>query len=327
MELIAFSNLPWDSCFPPEAAPPLGLEARTHVASILTVDPWLGPPLREQLEGESVGGSPTNVALTAAGLGLDTAVVGPVAGDVWGARVRRALEARGVPILELSPPPERQAQSLAFRETGGERRFLATIPELAAHTELPPIPWGTSGWVVASSYEFRSPVFGTLVRRAFREARAAGRRRAFDLAGPHAVRSGAAGIRALVGDGLELLLGGSDAFGALLGELEGEIPAARLRELAPIVVETRGPAGVRLVTVLGEERRPAPAGPVVDTTGAGDALLGGLIAALSAGSSPDAALDAGLVAAAACLRHSGAHIPAASFPALREAIRRGGGSV
>lgn len=288
--------------------------------------PWLEAPGRDRLEGEGVGGSPTNVALTFAGLGGRVRVVGPVARDPWGGRVRAALAAAGLALLELTPPPARQPHSLAFREPGGERRFLATFPELSPDTDLPAVDWSGPGWIVASSYEFRSPVFGALVSRAFAEARASGRRLAFDLADRHAISTHRPEIRALLAGGIDLLLGGSDALAALLGGEGAELPAEPLRRLGPLVLETRGADGVRLVTPDWDRWKPALPGPVVDTTGAGDALLGGVLAALSCGAAPEAALMCGIEVAAECLRHPGAGVPRARLEALRAGLSAVGGS-
>jgi sugar/nucleoside kinase (ribokinase family) len=321
-DLIALSNLPWDSYFPPEAAPPLGAEARTHVSGNEIVASWLTPAARVRLEAEGAGGSPTNAALAVLGLGGRVRIVGAVARDAWGDRVRRTLVEAGVNLLELDPPPLRQAHSLAFREAGGERRFLATLPEVTAGTRLPAADWSGPGWIVASSYEFRNPHFGALVHEAFAAARASGRRTAVDLADPHAVRGRRADIETLLAAGLDLVLGASDALAALLEgkgppsaaavSLPGPHPphsAARLRAFAPIVIETRGARGARLVTGDADRSVAAPECTVVDTTGAGDALLGAVLFALARGDAPIVALQLGQAVAAECVRHVGAHVP------------------
>jgi sugar/nucleoside kinase (ribokinase family) len=336
-DLVALSNLPWDSYFPAGASPGLGAEARTHVAGDDRVAAWLSTPARAGLEAEGVGGSPTNAALAFLGLGGRVRIVGPVARDAWGDRVRGELAEAGAVLLELDPPPPRQAHSLAFREAGGERRFLATLPEVPSGARLPAVDWAGPGWIVASSYEFRNPRFGALVGEAFAAARAAGRRGALDLADPHAVRERRADIAALLAAGLDLVLGATDALAALLSldaagsawsagadPLPGTarsagpdpspgtrppLPAARLRELAPIVIETRGAAGARLVTTDVDQSVAAAECDVVDTTGAGDALLGALLFALARGDTPIAALRLGQSVAAECVRHVGAHVP------------------
>ena len=77
---------------------------------------------------------------------------------------------------------------------------------------------------------------------------------------------------------------------------------------APLVVAKRGADGAGLRGAL-ELDRPAPAAEVVDPTGAGDALAGGMLAALAAGVAAPAALDAGLALAARCVGRRGAMPP------------------
>jgi sugar/nucleoside kinase (ribokinase family) len=71
------------------------------------------------------------------------------------------------------------------------------------------------------------------------------------------------------------------------------------------VVAKRGAAGAALRGTT-EADRPAPPADVIDPTGAGDALAGGMLAALAAGAQAAAALDAGLEAAARCVGRRGA---------------------
>lgn len=331
-DLIALSNLPWDSFFPAGLAPPLGREARTHVGAEEQVAPWLLPEARAQLEAEAIGGSPTNVALAFAGLGGRARVVGPVARDAWGDRVRRALAVPGLLLLEVTPAPPRQAHSLAFREpdrpvvgappetalhtSRGERRFLTTLPEVAERAALPRVDWTGPGWIVASSYEFRNAHFGALVRKAFGTARSAGRRCAVDLADPHAVRERRDEIRALLREGCDLVQGGTEAFEALWPEEALRLDAALLRTLAPIVIETRGAAGVRLVAPQVDLTLEALPVDIVDTTGAGDALLGAILFALARGDVPERAMELGRSVAALCVGQVGAHVPADRLRAL-----------
>ena len=74
---------------------------------------------------------------------------------------------------------------------------------------------------------------------------------------------------------------------------------------APLVVAKRGAAGAGL-RGTDEVDRPSLAAEVIDPTGAGDALAGGMLAALLRGAQPAAALEAGLDAAARCVGRRGA---------------------
>lgn len=307
MRLFALSNLPWDSYFPAGVAPPLGAHRRTHLAEPDDVAAWLTTEARTRLEGEGVGGSPTNVALTFAALGGAVTVVGPVAADAWGVRVRADLARRGVTLVEVLPAPARQAHSVAFMEQGGERRFLATMPRLpdGAQAEAPELELTGPGWLTASAYELADAALGTFVRQTFAAARAAGVRRAFDLADPHFVARHRAAVTALLEPGLDVLFTGPAALAEII---EGGVgaPEKSLQRLAGIVLISRGAEGLRVVHDGRAEDFPAEAAAVRDTTGAGDACLGGCLHALAADAAVPEAIRLGLAAARRCVGVLGA---------------------
>lgn len=307
MRLYALSNLPWDSYFPAGVAPPLTPDRRTHRTTADDVAPWLAPSARARLEGEGVGGSPTNVALTCAALGDDVTVIGPVAADEWGARVRADLARHGARLISVTPAPARQAHSVAFMEERGERRFLATMPELpaGATAAAPGLAWAGPGWLTASAYELADPALAEFALRAFAAARGAGLRLAFDLADPHFVAARRAPVAALLALGLDLLFGGPAAL-ELLTPGGADAAPAELHRLAPLVLISRGAAGVRVVHDGGARDLPAASVTVRDTTGAGDACLGGCLHALGAGAPVPEAVRQGLAAAGRCVGALGA---------------------
>lgn len=307
MRLYALSNLPWDSYFPAGVAPPLTPDRRTHRTTADDVAPWLAPSARARLEGEGVGGSPTNVALTCAALGDDVTVIGPVAADEWGARVRADLARHGARLISVTPAPARQAHSVAFMEERGERRFLATMPRLpdGGHATAPELVLSGPGWLTASAYELADDAFYAFVRQTFAGARAAGIRRAFDLADPHFVARHRAAVTALMEPGLDLLFTGPAALAEIVPGGADATPQS-LQRLAGIVLISRGPDGLRVVHDGRAEDFPAEAATVRDTTGAGDACLGGCLHALAAGAAVPEAVRQGLAAARRCVGVLGA---------------------
>ena len=87
------------------------------------------------------------------------------------------------------------------------------------------------------------------------------------------------------------------------------------------VVETRGEKGARLHLAGGVEDVPAPGGPVVDTTGAGDCLAGWFVARRLHGACPRAALETAVIAATMSCSRLGTQ---ASYPTLNDVIANGG---
>ena len=108
---------------------------------------------------------------------------------------------------------------------------------------------------------------------------------------------------------------GTEAVIARVGAIEPDLVFATDDELAllpagagalaPIVVVKLGPRGAVLQGAVEAERRSLP-GVVTDTLGAGDALAGGMLAALASGTGFIEALERGLVAASVCVARRGA---------------------
>ncbi|PSK67283.1 Fructosamine kinase FrlD [Micromonospora sp. MH33] len=98
-------------------------------------------------------------------------------------------------------------------------------------------------------------------------------------------------------------------------EQVGALLADGLRRGARHVLVTRGGAGARLATAAGEFRQPSVATDVVDTMGAGDAFIAGLLTGLLTGDSPTAALTRAARTAAGACAVSGAFGHPAPIPA------------
>jgi ribokinase len=85
--------------------------------------------------------------------------------------------------------------------------------------------------------------------------------------------------------------------------------AAVLAQTCRSVVVTLGGDGVVLADDLGVRHFPAERAPVVDTTGAGDAFVGALVAVLAEGGGLEPAVHAGIAAGAAAVQYVGAQPP------------------
>jgi arabinose-5-phosphate isomerase len=163
------------------------------------------------------------------------------------------------------------------------------------------------------------------VRRALEIARAAGVRTVVDLDQPASQAVPALGTR----EELEAVLSLADVIKpaelALRGLVEADAPERAAEQLgrrfgARAVAVTLGERGA-LIWAEGETALvPAPAARVVDTTGAGDAFLGGFVAGLHLGLDWERAARVGNACGAACCEQVGA------FPddpvACRERIAR-----
>jgi sugar/nucleoside kinase (ribokinase family) len=235
-----------------------------------------------------IGGGAAAVAVTAARRGADVALAGGVGDDAWGRWLRERLEAEGVALDHFATEPDRLTP-VAFvtvdangRPSGavyGERASLGALGErlLAAVDEADALFFSSSTLVAEDE---RAMTFAARDR-----AHAAGKPVILDpdlRAGRW--RSTSAAVEVVGGsvDGAFLVKANADEARALTGELDVEAAAASLLAAgAQHVVVTLGADGA-LLRGGGVDRtvRGVAATPV-DTTGAGDAVTGVLLAALT----------------------------------------------
>ena len=218
------------------------------------------PALGEERFASDLLRSPGGGAITAVGaarLGLSTALAAPLGNDVAGELVMEVLREDGVSVVERRAP---RTPTTVVMPLNADRAMVTVDPGVRASTAdvaaLAPravaanldllyvVPDGAAGYITCGDDD----------ARAF-----AGR--------PPAQL---AGIRTLFVSEPEAL--------GLTGADNVDDAAARLAELAQIVVVTLGAEGA--MSLSGEGRHQAPAfdaGPAVDATGAGDLLVAAYI--------------------------------------------------
>jgi arabinose-5-phosphate isomerase len=148
------------------------------------------------------------------------------------------------------------------------------------------------------------------VLRVFERARKAGARTVLDLDVPLADAIPGLGSEAelhAVFGATDLLKASSAALAGLVRSSEPMAIAGELADRYGIehLALTRGAAGAVLIRSGKDWSEPAPAVTVRDTTGAGDAFLGGLLAGLCRGLAPGDALKLATSAAACCCERAG----------------------
>jgi sugar/nucleoside kinase (ribokinase family) len=235
-----------------------------------------------------VGGAAAVVAVTAARRGADAALAGGAGDDAWGRWLRDRLQAAGVGLDHFGSDDGR-ATPVAFVTLDGdgtpsstiygERASLGALGErlLAAVDEADALFFSSSTLVAEDE---RAMTFAARDR-----ARAAGKPVVLDpdlRTERWRSTSAAAEIVGAGVDGAFLVKANADEARALTGELEVEAAAASLLAAgAQHVVVTLGADGA-LLRGGGVDRtvRGVAAAPV-DTTGAGDAVTGVLLAALT----------------------------------------------
>ncbi|MFI7426913.1 carbohydrate kinase [Micromonospora sp. NPDC049836] len=242
---------------------------------------------------QAIGGGPLNVAVAVARLGGDVQFVGSLGDDALAERIRAFLTAAGVGLAGAVTVPAPTALAVAtfagpepdFRFYGEPRSYA----QLTADDLDVALVEGADVLYCGSIVLLEPPVLAA-ARRAWTIA---GALRVFDpnvrprlLAGPDALD----GLRAVVAEfaASAHLVKLSSADARLLYPHEPvEGVAAYLRELgAATVVVTLGADGALVAAADDVVRVPAPKVDAVDATGAGDSVMGALIAELLAAGEP-----------------------------------------
>ncbi|MGC4788292.1 PfkB family carbohydrate kinase [Micromonospora sp. DT178] len=242
----------------------------------------------EPVYRQAVGGGPLNVAVAVARLGGAVQFVGSLGDDLLAGRIRDFLTRAGVGLAGAVTFPAPTALAVAtFAGPEPDFRFYGEPPSygLLGPDDLDAELVGGAGVVYCGSIVLLQPPVLAAARRAWGLASGL---RVFDpnvrprlLDGPAAL----AGLREVVAEfaaGAHLVkLSAADAKLLYPGEPEEGV-AAYLRELgAGTVVVTLGAAGAVLAAAGADPVRvPAPKVDAVDATGAGDSVMGALIADL-----------------------------------------------
>jgi 2-dehydro-3-deoxygluconokinase len=276
----------------------------------------LSTPGRERL-GQAerldvhVGGAEMNALIAAAGLGLRATWVTRLADNPLGRRIAMHAAAHGVEAV-VDWDPEARAP-LYFVEHGAVPRPSEVLYDRDA-TAMRDLTAGSFDWAGLMQGHAAALSGGitcalgdgpaAAVRALFAEARRRGARTAFDV--NHRSRlwswEEAAPVLRAVLEGVDILLASRHDLEGILGRDEDAVPLARhaidmfghttviLRESAE--TETgRVLVTVTAVTADAERTSPAYDAEVVDAFGAGDAALGGLLAAVLSGEDVETAID------------------------------------
>ncbi|MGE6274090.1 aminoimidazole riboside kinase [Aeromonas media] len=236
------------------------------------------------------GGAPANVAVGVARLGGESAFIGRVGADPFGRFMADTLVAEGVDIRHLTQDPaHRTSTVLVELDEEGERSFTFMVrPSADQFLEPADLPRFEAGqWLLSCSIALANEPVRSSCLQAMAAIKEAGGRVCFDpnlrpeVWGNPAEMLPQVSAAMTLADVVKLsveelqLLSGEDDLLAGLATLSG--PA--------LVLVTRGAAGVvarlggDLLEWVGQKVTP------LDTTGAGDAFVAGLLAALAGRSS------------------------------------------
>ncbi|MFT4219836.1 MAG: carbohydrate kinase family protein [Microbacterium sp.] len=285
----------------------------------LNVDLVLDVPALPPPGGESVatrqrvgfGGSAANTAVVLSRLGASCALVCCVGDDEWGALAAAGLAEAGVDTsLVRRTAADGTSVNIVAVTADGERTMYAYRGASALLTDAAvPRDLRGAGMLHVSGYALLAEPQRSAARVAAESARERGVRVSLDVP-VDLVRSAPDQLRAFLPLVDVVAIGSDDA--QLLTGTGGEDAAREIAALGPgLVAVKRGDQGVLLVAGAQRVTLPAPRVDAVDSTGAGDSFCAGLLFALHAGASLEAAgLFANACGAAAvCSPGAGASLP------------------
>jgi fructokinase len=233
----------------------------------------------------AVGGSPGNVALTLARLDVPAGFVGGLSTDFFGDEIVAMLRSSGVSTEHVSRLD--RPTMLAFVNLDGEEpRYAFYDAESSARhwrlQDMPPIGAEVSTLHFGSLSLIRHPAataFTDLMRR-----ESARQVISFDPNLRPGLVEDEADYRGRLDEFFQkahvIKLSGADLAWIAPGRDAQELAREWLGAEARIVVLTRGADGATIFSRVGSVSRPAIPVKIADTVGAGDATMGGLLAAL-----------------------------------------------
>ena len=239
-----------------------------------------GDPIARVFRRE-LGGAPANVAVDLARVGVRAAVVGGVGRDAFGVALERALAREGVVTDGLVRLPSRTGLAFVRRDERGEPSFLfyrhETADMMVRARDLSPF---RAKWALVGTSTMLDPGLAEATRAFLRHARRGGAAIVVDLNVRAHLWKSPTVMRARIAELLrhaDLVKGSAPDLRAVGGErfLKKHAPNATW-------VLTDGASSARAVGAHGEVVVPATPVKCVDATGAGDAFIAGVLAALLA---------------------------------------------
>jgi sugar/nucleoside kinase (ribokinase family) len=260
------------------------------------------------MPAQAPGGSACNVLAGCANLGLGAAFIGCTGDDDLGEFMRMSLAVQGVDARLIVRQQTPTGRVLAMVTPDAQRTFRTCLGAAAtlSAAEVSPDSFAGARFVVMEGY---SCYDHSLVRAIALAARQAGAELVLDFASHEVVRANQPVLAELMAQGL--------VGGAILNQDEAAAwsagdPRAALDEIAPLVrfaAVKLGADGAWLRR--GGEKLHTPGIPAkaIDTNGAGDAWLAGLLAGLVRGCPLDVCGELAARAGAAAVEVVGAQVP------------------
>jgi ribokinase len=244
---------------------------------------------------EAPGGVVANAAVACARTGASVRALLQMGSDAAATTIVAGLRDRGVDV-RFDTMPGRTCRVVVIIEPHGEKRLLLDpgVSMYPGEAAVASLDLAGIGWV-------HTAVYGAAAERLVAKCRAAGIPWSLDLE-PASFTLGIHTLSTMI-DGAAAIFCNDRAAEAIGGDATARLLALGARS----VVRTLGPGGAAFSTAEKTFSAAAPTlAAVKDTTGAGDCLAGWFIGEIVEGASPEAALQAAVVAATLSCRALGA---------------------
>jgi ribokinase len=258
------------------------------------------------------GGAGANVASWLAAAGIPVVFVGMAGMDPFGTEATQVLEASGVDARVRLTREAPTGTCVVLVGHDGERTMLpdAGANSLLAETDLPVELVAAAAHLHVSGYALMNPGARAAAVAALHRAHEAGVPTSVDPASSAPLQAvGGDRFRALT-EGVGSVLVTLDEAEVLCDSRDPTVVGARLTATYDEVVLKLGARGARWCSRADPDgvhvAAAAPDGPIVDTTGAGDAFAAAWLAARRHGDAPATALTAAARAAAVVVTRFGA---------------------
>lgn len=263
-----------------------------------------------------LGGSAANTAVVLARLDVPTLIVAQVGDDAFGTMARSELESVGVDTSRVTT--SRAAPTglnLVTVAHDGERSMIGARGANAALVDS--AEWvADCDWIHLSGYSFLTDPQATSARTVLAAAKAAGLPVSVDIPAGVGTSLGPKLIDDLAG--CHLVASGLPGIEAIAGSPEGMVELG-----VTTVAVTAGAEACRLVDAGDTVKLTPPIVATVDTTGAGDSFIAGLVKAQLAGLEPGPALALASALGAAATTHRGAGLSLGDRDRVRRLLDEG----
>ena len=266
------------------------------------------------------GGSACNTVIASANFGARTFFSGKVAADDDGEHFVGDLADSGVTIHTASPEAGVTGKCLVMVTDDAERTMNTYLgaSELLTGREIDETALLESEWLYIEGYLLTDDARAALIKDVVTTAKNAGVKVALSLSDPFVAQIFADNLRAVIGDGVDLVFCNKDEALAFTQTETFDEACEALKQSAKTFAVTDGAQGV--IVFDGQETVIVPGVPAdaVDTNGAGDMFAGAFMYAVTAGRDFRWAAELANESAARVVGQFGPRLDAIEFDSIKQ---------